>query len=126
MIDSAPGTVDFRHVYEYNNNNLATLTTYTLWSTPQRKSKEEFSNYDGKINFIRAVNGLPVSHDMHSYSSFSRNNHGFIKHYWDVDMNKDYLAPTDMAYSYEYNEAGLPTKMYYGGWTVTYEYEKRK
>lgn len=126
IVDSTPGRINFRHVYEYNNNNLSTLTTYILWSTPQQKSKEEFSSFDGKVNSIRAVNGLPISHNMQSFSSFSLNNHGFIKHYWAVDMDKAYLAPTTMAYSYEYNEEGLPTKMYYGGWTVTYEYQKLK
>lgn len=125
MIDSIPGRVNYRYVYDYQNNNLASLTTYILYSAPLQKSKVEFSNYDDKANFINAINGLPISFDLHSFSYFSRNNLGLKKHYATVDMDKAFGAPAHtMAFTYQYNEAGLPVKMFYGGWTVSYEYQK--
>ena len=128
-IDSSD-KVNFKHVLEYNTN-LTTSTTYVLWSNPQTKSKTEYSSFDDKVNFIKAVNGLPPTADwdnfnLHSYSSPSPNNMGREQHFWDVDINKDYEVPSTMEYSYQYNDEGLPIKMQYGGWTVTFEYQKYK
>jgi hypothetical protein len=122
--------VTFRRSIIYDNQ-LITLITYNLWSTPQKKSKTEYSNFDSKVNFTKAVNGLPANaawddFTIGTYSSSSPNNFGFQQHYWDVDIDKDFGAPTSDNYSYEYNEEGLPTKMYYAGWTVVFEYRKYK
>lgn len=120
--------INFRHSIVYDNQ-MVTIIKYTLWSSPQKKSKTEYSNFDSKVNFIKAVNGLPVSYtwdcfNIGSYSSSSPQNFGFQQHYWDVDIDKEFGAPSSTTNSYEYNQEGLPTKMYYAGWTVTFEYQK--
>src|SRR4030095_1387956 len=128
-IDSSD-KVDFKHTLDYNSD-LITSTTYTLWSSPQTKSKTERSLFDDKVNFIKTVNGLPQisewdSFNLISFSSDAPNNWRKEEHFWDIDINKDYEAPTTMYYSYEYNEESLPIKMQYGGWTVIFEYLKYK
>ena len=131
LIEAVDSTnkVNFRHLFEYNNN-LTTVTTYNVGTNPQKKSKKEYSNFDTKVNYIKAVNGLPVifpwdNFGIGPYSSSSPNNYGLEKHFWDVDINASFGTPTTMNFSYEYKE-GLPVKMYYGGWTVTFEYQKYK
>jgi hypothetical protein len=129
VVDSTD-KVNFRHLFDYDDN-LTTVTTYNLGSNPQKKSKTAYSDFDTKINYIKAVNGLPVifawdSFNTGSYSSSSPNNYGVEKHFWDVDINASFGPPTTMNYSYEYNEEDLPVKMRYGGWTVTFEYQKYK
>jgi len=129
IVDSTT-QVNFRYLFDYNNN-LTTLTIFRLSATPQKKSKIEYSNFDTKVNYIKAVKGLPVifawdNFNTGSYSSSSPNNFGFEKHFWDVDINASFDVPTTMNFSYEYNDEGLPVKKYYGGWTVTFEYQKYK
>jgi hypothetical protein len=80
------------------------------------------------VNFIKAVNGLPLTfvwdNNYHSYSSSSPNNFLVENYYTPVNMDQPFGSPNLINYSYEYNAEGLPTKMRYGSWLVTFEYEK--
>jgi len=129
IVDSS-NQVDFRYKFEYQGN-LTAVTTYNLQYTPQKKSKTEYENFDTKVNYIRAVNGLPETHNsdgmnIGAYSSFSPNNYSVQKHYWDVEMNQSFNTPTVSTYTYEYNDQGLPVKKKSGGTTWTFEYQKYK
>ena len=124
-------TIDFRSVYAYDSNNdLVSSIEYILWSSPQQKVKYEWSNFDQKVNFIKAVNGLPVTaaydNNVGSYSSSSPNNAQTENYFSRVDINQSFGSPNSSSFSYEYNEQGLPVKMKTGPWIVTFEYEKYK
>ncbi len=121
--------VNFRYVFSYNeSNNLTSVVNYILWPNPQRKVKYEWVAFDTKVNFIKAVNGLPITfrwnNNYHSYSSSSPNNILTEKYYVPVNIDEPFDSPNFTNYSYSYNEAGLPTTMSYGAWTVIFEYEK--
>lgn len=123
--------VNFRYVFTYNSsNNLTSVTDNILWSNPQQKMKYEWLAFDNKVNFIKAVNGLPSTfvwdNNYHSYSSSSPNNFIAENYYSPVNMDQPFGSPIYFNYSYEYNNEGLPTKMKYGPWLVTFEYEKYK
>jgi hypothetical protein len=123
--------VDFKYVFTYNSsNNLVSAINYILWSNPQQKMKYEWLAFDNKVNFIKAVNGLPSTfawdNNYHSYSSSSPNNFIAENYYTPVNMDQPFTSPSSFNYSYEYNDEGLPTKMTYGPWLVTFEYEKYK
>ena len=123
--------VDFRHVFTYNSsNNLTSATENILWSNPQQKIKYEWLAFDDKVNFIKAVNGLPSTaaydNNYHSYSSSSPNNFTAENYYTPVNMDQPFGPPLYTNDSYEYNNEGLPTKMKYGPWIVIFEYEKYK
>jgi hypothetical protein len=121
--------VNFRYVYTYDSkNNLTSSTENILWSSPQQKIKTEYLTFDAKVNYIKAVNGLPLTADFdnnfHSYSSTSPNNFASSIHYNQVNMNEPFGSPNAINLSYEYNDERLPTKMQLGPWTVIYEYAK--
>ncbi|MHA4847402.1 hypothetical protein ACX0G7_24775 [Flavitalea antarctica] len=123
--------VDFRYVFAYNgSNNLTSITGNILWSNPKQKMKYEWLSFDNSINFIKAVNGLPPSffwdNNYHSYSSSSPNNFIAVNYYAPVNQDQSFGTPSFSNYSYESNDEGLPTKMMYGPWLVTFEYEKYK
>lgn len=123
--------VIFRYVFNYDsNNNLTSVTDNILWSIPQQKIRYDYLTFDNKVNFIKAVNGLPLAFEFdnnyHSYSSSSPNNMLSVNYYTPVNIDQPFGAPISTNYSYEYNDEGLPTKMQYGSWIVTFEYEKYK
>jgi len=129
-VDSSTA-VDFRYTFTYNSEtNLVAAICYILWSSPQQKMKYDWSNFDGKVNFIKAVNGLPPTfvwdNDFHSYSSSSPNNSQSENYFTPVSINDSFGSPNSTNYSYQYNDAGLPVKMVSGPWTVSFEYEKYK
>lgn len=122
--------LNFKDVFTYNtSNNLVSLTDYILWSGPQ-KLKYDWSTFDNKVNFIKAINGLPptyvLDNNFHSFSSSSPNNPVDESYYVPVDVNQLFTAPNLTNYAYQYNDEGLPTQMITGPWTVTFEYEKYK
>ncbi len=109
--------VNFKYEFIYNSsNNLISVTDNILWTTPQRKMKYEWPAFDDKVNFIKAVNGLPSTfvwdNNYHSYSSSSPNNFLSVNYYIPVNMDQPF--------------EGLPTKKFYGPWIVGFEYEKYK
>jgi len=121
--------VNYRSVCTYDNDgNLLSLIYYQLWSTPQKKSKYEWPTFDHKVNFIKAVNGLPVTialdNGYGSYSSLSPNNFQSENFYPPVDIDQPFTSPISYSYSYEYNNEGLPVKIIDGPWTISFEYEK--
>lgn len=124
-------SIDFRSVYSYNSdNNLVKATEYILWSSPQQKSQIEWSDFDQKVNFIKSVNGLPITaaydNNYRSYSSSSPNNYHVESSYDQVNIDQPFGQPFSDYSQYEYNDENLPTKMVYGPWTVSFEYEKYK
>lgn len=123
--------LDFRFVFTYNStSNLTSVIKYILWSTPQKKEKYEWLSFDNKVNFIRAVNGLPITfiwdNNYNAYSSSSPNNFIARNHYAPVDISQPFGHPDYFDNSFDYNEQGLPLKLEYGTGTVTFEYEKYK
>lgn len=129
-IDSS-NKVNFRNFYTYDSgNNLTSATENILWSSPQQKLKTEYVTFDTKVNYIKAVNGLPMTTDFdnnfHSYSTTSPNNFASSKYYTQVNINDPFGSPQIVTLTYEYNDEGLPTKMQSGPWTVIYEYAKYK
>ena len=123
--------MNFRYVFTYNsNNNLTSVINYILWSTPQQKVKYEWLSFDNKVNFINAVNGLPITfiwdNNYSAYSSSSPNNYLDQNYYTPVDINQPFGPANYISNSYQYNEEGLPIKLFSGPWTVTFEYEKYK
>jgi len=122
-------SVDFRHVFSYNgDNNLVKVIDYILWSSPQQKSQREWSSFDNKVNFIKAVNGLPSPDDNNvgEFSSSSPNNYVIEAAYDQIDIDQPFGQPRFYNYTYEYNEEGLPVKITEIPWIVTFEYEKYK
>ncbi len=129
-IDSSD-KVDFRYVFTYNNkNNLTSVIDYILWSAPQQKVKYEWLSHDDKVNFIKAVNGLPVTfildNNFNAYSSSSPNNATGQNYYTTVDISQPFGHPDYNSTSFDYNEEGLPLKQYFPSGTYTFEYEKYK
>jgi hypothetical protein len=123
--------VNFRYVFTYNsNNNLTSVTNFILWSNPQQKVKYEWLSYDNKVNFIKAVNGLPITfvwdNNYGAYSSSSPNNYIDQNYYVPVDNSQSFGSPHYINNSFQYNDQGLPLKQFSGPWTVTFEYEKYK
>ena len=119
----------FKHKMEYTDNgNLKTITRFTLWKNPHKKRKYEYSNFDSGVNFIKAVNGLPITfiwnNNHGSYCSTCPNNYIRSEYYPDVDIDQEYKAPRDYLRTYEYNEEGLPVRLRDGSATVTFEYER--
>lgn len=120
---------NFLFVFSYNNsNNLISATDYILWPNPQQKMKYEWLSFDNKVNFIKAVNGLPPSfvweNNYSSYSSSSPNNYLSVNFYSPVNVDQPFGQPYFYSASYEYNDEGLPVKMFSGSWITTFEYEK--
>jgi hypothetical protein len=121
--------VNFRYVFTYtDNNNLESVTNYILWS--QRKAKYEWLSFDDKINFIKAVNGLPPTfmwdNNYNAYSSSSPNNYISLNYYAPINIDQPFGAGYFENNSYEYNDEGLPVKLFSGPWVVTFQYEKYK
>ena len=123
--------VNFQYVFTYNHrNNLTSVTNNILWTVPKQKAKYEWDSFDDKVNFIKAVNGLPSTfvwdNNYGSFSSSSPNNLVAENYYVPVNADQPFGSPNTITYTYEYNEEGLPIKMYYGPWVVIFEYQKYK
>jgi hypothetical protein len=117
--------VNYRDTFEYNeNNNVKTHTTFNMWDTPQKKKKFAFIDFDNKVNFSIAINGIPLVETFIMHSCVSQNNIVKEESYTYVDSQNEYDSPSIDSYYYEYNEEGLPLVRKIGGLTFTYEYEK--
>lgn len=130
QVDSSD-KVNFRYIFTYNsNNNLTSVINYILWSTPQQKVKYEWLSFDDKVNFIKAINGLPITfiwdNSYNAYSSSSPNNYLNENYYTPVDLNQPFGQANYNVNSFQYNDEGLPIKLSSGSWTITFEYEKYK
>ena len=128
VIDSTD-KVNFQYLFAYDQkNNLTSSTNNILWPAPQQKAKYEWGSFDDKVNFIKAVNGLPSTfvwnNNYHSFSSSSPNNVVAENYYPPVTTDQPFGSPNLTNYTYEYNEEGLPIKMLYGPWIVIFEYQK--
>jgi hypothetical protein len=128
VIDSTD-KVNFQYVFAYDQrNNLTSVTNNILWPIPKQKVKYEWGSFDDKVNFIKAVNGLPSTfvwdNNYHSFSSSSPNNVVAENYYAPVSTDQPFGSPNFTNYTYEYNEEGLPIKMHYGPWIVIFEYQK--
>jgi YD repeat-containing protein len=129
IVDSSLN-VNFRYEFTYNsNNNLTSVTSYQ-GAIPVQKEQYQWLAFDNKINFIKAVNGLPPTfvwdNNFNSYSSSSPNNILTENYYSPADINQPFGPAYPDSYSYQYNDEGLPTTMQDGPWIVNFEYEKYK
>lgn len=120
----------FRYDLAYNDTgNLASVVRYHQRKTPNEKWGYTYDEHDTGVNFLRAVNGLPVTFEFrntqHSYCSFCPNNPTLKTHNPVVPVGQPFVPKQPDVYSYEYNDEGLPVTMRYAdGWTVTFEYRK--
>jgi hypothetical protein len=119
--------LSFTDHYTYDqNNNLISEETVSKPGPYQTKYKTEWITFDNKVNYTRAVNGLPYWDHM-SVSTLSPNNPISQRHYQSQKSTDPYGVPDPILSStYTYNAAGLPTKIISGNWTVDLEYQKYK
>ena len=117
-------TTTYRWEYSYDERrNMTREVAYALWSNPQAKIKSEWSQFDDKINYTRAVNGLPIDWIFHPNSVSPTNNR---QRHSQVNITEPFNLPYENFSTYEYDSVGLPIREYSGSWIVTYEYEKYK
>jgi hypothetical protein len=121
---------NYRSEFTYSND-LITRTNYILNANPQQKYRIGFSGFDNKINFIRAINGLPKGFGGEEYSFFfyatnAPGNYTQTKYYGFTGLNDNFTAFSTTKYTYEYNEEGLPTRMYADDYATTFKYRKYK
>jgi len=128
VIDSTNKTA-FRHEFTYDGNgNMVSEIIYEV--EYQMKLKSEWSDFDNKVNFVKAINGLPPTYPwdntFFAYSCSSPGNFGVQKEYSTTRIDQSFVNTASNSYSYEYNEEALPTKMIGGNSVVTFEYQKFK
>jgi len=121
---------NYKYEFTYGNN-LITMTHYTFNFYPQKKDRIEFSGFDKKINFIRTINGLPEPFCNEElsflfYLTSAAGNYTLTKSYGRIGINDVFGTFTTGNYSYEYNEEGLPIRMYSDSHTEIFKYRKYK
>ena len=133
LIKITDSTQQLNYVYEFSYDGNGSLTSMnTIQSQWQSQiSRYEWNNFDDKVNYIKAVNGLPPSSvslsDDYMYSSLnSPHNYTSENYYAFVNVGQPFGNPYSFSKSYQYNDEGLPTTLQSGPWTVTLVYEKYK
>ena len=128
MRDSGENRMNYSEQYTYNDSgNLVKLINYEYDGNtmPLKKLKYEWTSFDEKINFLKAINGLPASDgNFGGVSVFSLNNQVSVNYNYYIDINQPFGVPNTTGYTYEYNDEGLPTKMVTGPRIVTFKYKK--
>ena len=112
-------------------NDLITHTSYLLDVNLKQKYRSEYVAFDKKINFIRAINGLPATFivddiSFYDHTSPGPGNNTQIKSSCIVGINDNFTSLNSVNYSYEYNEEGLPVRMDVNGLTSIFKYRKYK
>lgn len=104
-----------------SQNNLTTMNTTDAISN--RQLKTEWTAFDDKVNYIKAVNGLPPGtylFDSNSYCSASPPHNCLADNWEDISQGSGYSTQ----YQYQYNDQGLPTQITYFTWIMTLVYQK--
>ncbi len=118
------------YAYEFlydNHGNPAVIDRRSL--TDSIEMRDELTSYDDKVNWVRAVNGLPSGSIFHAdINSF---NSGMLHNVLTSTFSFSGFpanppGSTQYQYQYQYNEQGLPTQMISGPWIVTNVYKKYK
>jgi hypothetical protein len=119
--------------YSYNAmNNIKAIDHRWLESSTPKIARYEFVQFDDKVNFMLAINGLPVSFWNYVskggivYSQTTPHNATTQRLFYGVTEGQPYTYSRDNNYSYDYNEDGLPVKMTFTYGTFTFEYKKYK
>lgn len=125
---SAPS---YHDTFEYDSaGNLTKEVDSTLYINPAWVQISEYSNYDNKINFVRALNGYPTTYSTGNnfgvVSSFSPNNYGKVEYYGSIQPGDPFGLLSSSVNAYQYNDQGLPVQIVSGPWTVTLQYQKYK
>ena len=118
----------YEYAYDDQGNPMTEVTTNL---TDSSKTWNEWTTYDDKINFTRAVNGLPAgslfigdlsgNYSSMSHSVLTSNFTTTVFPYSSADPGK-----FQFKYQYQYNEQGLPTQILSGPWIITNTYRKYK
>jgi hypothetical protein len=128
MRDSSKNGMNYSEEYSYNDSgNIVKLINYQYGgnAVPLKKLKYEWTSFDQKINFQKAINGLPATAvNFGGASVFSSNNQVSVNYNYYTDFSQPFGLPDTVGYTYEYNDEGLPTKMVTGPWIVTFKYKK--
>jgi hypothetical protein len=122
---------NFDYTYDAMGNLQCMDMHFTEGAKP-RKARYEFPQFDDKVNYMLAVNGLPPlfwnygGRSASQYPQTAAHNATLQRLYTSVNEDQPFNYSRDDVYTYEYNEDGLPTKMSYKYGTFTFEYKKYK
>jgi hypothetical protein len=119
---------NFHYTFAYNvDGNLAIEVDSTLYTNGPLIYTSEYSNYDSRVNFVKAINGYPTTfatdNNFGTGASISPNNFGRLR--YSTSQSAGGVGQTN-DYVYQYNDQGLPVQMQSGPWIVTYQYRKYK
>jgi hypothetical protein len=117
-------------IYEYSYDDQGNPSMEIASNVSDSTStRNEWTSYDDKINWIRAVNGLPTESilfdDINTYYSSMLHN-VLTNNYTFIGFAGNSGLPTEYKYQYQYNEQGLPTQILDGPWIITNTYRKYK
>ena len=120
--------MDFIYEYSYDGlGNPAILNASNL--TDKSQTRNEWTSYDDKINYLRAVNGLPPESlffdDFNSQYSIMLHN-VLTSNFTFIGFISSPGTPTPYQFQYQYNEQGLPIRILSGPWIITNVYRKYK
>lgn len=121
--------INFHYTYVYDNNgNLVKEVDSTLYTNPPLIYMTEYSDYDSKVNPLRALNGYGISSgadvNFGSGASVSPNNAGTSRYSTNTNGGPDFGPPSTASYNYQYNDEGLPVQIQSGPWIITLQYKK--
>ena len=126
IIDSGQD-LNFTHEFSYNDQGNPSSYIYRdFWANASKKT--EWPAYDDKVNYARAVNGLPPQSILYENSAgfnVMRNNALTFKY-----TSTGFINSTEIPYVFQdqlqYNDQGLPTQITSGPWIITNTYVKFK
>lgn len=122
---------EINFTYSYSYDNQGNPTTLSILDVPGQKiNRYQWTSFDDKVNFAKAINGLPpgcANLDRYNfYSTSSPHNYLSYNYYYHVDISQPSGSPWTVENKFQYNEEGLPTQMLSGSWIVTFKYRKYK
>jgi hypothetical protein len=129
VIDSS-WQINFIYEYSYDDQGDPDMEIASN-ITDSSKTKYEWSSYDDKINYIRAINGLPRGYLLTGdfTGNFASMPHNVLTNNYTTTVfpySSDVPGTWQTQYQYEYNEQGLPTRIFENTWIITNTYRQYK
>jgi hypothetical protein len=132
LIKVTDSSWQLNYIYEYSYDDQTNPAMETVRNmTDSSITKNQWTSYDDKINYTKAVNGLPpgalFTGDFNG--NFSSMIHNVLaSNYTTTIFPYSYSSPGifQYQYQYQYNEQGLPTQIVDGPWIITNIYRKYK